>query len=274
MTLLFEAKTQAAFSFKILIDVLNHYLQKKGFFVINKEGIFLANATSGKEDIFCDVKLLAENFQQFTLYGDDIHFSINLSTFYNEMLKKVKKKDTITLQILEEDHKLFMKVTKESGDKENQSSAKTAIVLARHVNMTPPGPYGKPINILSKTFQSSCREITKPSNKTIEITCWNDKKLRFYVSKDGIVDTEATFGSQVEANSVETFKGKCSALHILKPVKLAGLNETIKIYVNKELPIYYKMNVGSLGEIGIYIKTDEQVKSDKDTADDEEEKGE
>jgi len=274
-TVLFEARTHAAHAFKILIDTLNYYLSKSkgGSFVINKKGIFLRNANS-KEDVLCDVSLPAENFQEYTVNTpNDICFSINLNTFYNEMLKKIRKKDSITIQVLNEGGKMYMKVTKESPDnKGNTSSAKTLIVSSLSVPFEPPTGYEQPINILSKIFQQSCREITRPTNKEIEITCWNEKTLRFFATKDGVVENEAIFGSPQKDDGkvqTETFKSKCSASHIVKPAKLAGLGETVKIFVKKDLPLYYKMKVGSLGEIGIYIKTLEQVRSEQDTADDE-----
>jgi hypothetical protein len=275
MSILFEARTHAAHAFKILVDTLNYYLNKSkgGSFTVNAKGIFLRNATS-KEDVLCDVSLLAENFQDYNLnVPGDICFSINLNTFYNEMLKKIRKKDSITLQIISEGNKMYLKVTKESPDnKGNTSSAKTPIVNSSCVSFEPPSGYGQPINILSKIFQQSCREITRPTNKEIEITCWNEKTLRFFATKDGVVENEATFGSHKDDSKTvhsETFRSKCLAAHIVRPSKLAGLSETVKIFVKRDLPLYYKMKVGSLGEIGIYIKTLDQVRSEHDTAVDE-----
>ena len=272
--ILFECKTHNAYSFKILIDVLNYYLNKKGSFLVNSGGIFLCN-TNPKEDVLCDLKLLSENFQEYFLFKNQtICFSINLNTFYNEMLKKIKKKDAITLQIMrEDDDRMYIKVTKESVDnKDNHVSAKAAVLETKHIPMSPPEGYGQPINILSKIFQQSCREITRPSNKEIEVTCWNEKTIRFYASKDGVVENEAVFGSrqnEQKETRCETFKDKCPAAHIVRPAKLAGLGETVKIFVKKDLPLRYKMRVGCLGDIEIYIKTVEQVKSEKDTNDDE-----
>jgi hypothetical protein len=187
------------------------------------------------------------------------------------MLKKIKKKDTIIIQIVAEGENLSLKVTKESqDDKENNSSAKTSILESKHILIDLPGPYGPPITVISKTFQRSCREITHPSSKEIEITCWNDNKLRFYASKDGIVENEALFGISTEEKEVltETFKNKFIAAHIIRPVKLAGLSNIVKIHVRKGLPLYYKIIVGNLGELGIYIKSNELLKSEKDMADD------
>jgi len=274
-SILFGAHTHAAHAFKILIETLNHYLSKGkgGSFVVNKKGIFLRNANA-KEDVLCDVALLAENFQDYTINTPgDICFSINLNTFYTEMLKKIRKKDHITLQILSDGAKMYLKVTKETPNNEgNTSSAKTVIVNSSSVPFEPPTDYGLPVNVLSKIYQQSCREITRPTNKEIEITCWNEKTLRFFATKDGVVENEATFGSQRSDDKVqtETFRAKFSAAHIVRPAKLAGLGETVKISVKKGLPLCYKMKVGCLGDIAIYIKTLDQVRSEHDTAEDEE----
>lgn len=274
-TVLFEARTHSAHAFKILIETLNHYLAKGkgGSFVVNRKGIFLRNANT-KEDVLCDVALLAENFQDYSINtSGDICFSINLNTFYTEMLKKIRKKDHITLQILSEGSKMYLKVTKETPNNEgNTSSAKTVIVNSSSVPFEPPTGYGLPVNVISKIYQQSCREITRPTNKEIEITCWNEKTLRFFATKDGVVENEAIFGYHKNDGKVqtETFRAKFSAAHIVRPAKLAGLGETVKISVKKGLPLCYKMKVGCLGEIEIYIKTLEQVRSEQDTAEDEE----
>jgi hypothetical protein len=266
-TIIFEAKTHAAHDFKVLVDNLNFYLNNKGTFVINQEGIFLANDNI-KKDVMCEVSLLAENFQEFTLNGPEISFSINLNMFYNEMLKKIRKKYTITMQVVDEDRKKYFKIARESADnKGNHSSARIPIVEIKKDVLTPPTGYSLPINVLSKTFQQSCREITRPTSKKIEITCWNNKVLKFFSNKDGVVDNEATFGSCGKELLIETFKCKCPANYIVHPTKLAGLSDTIKIYVTKGLPIYYKMKVGSLGEIGIYIMTEDQAVEDDDEND-------
>lgn len=275
--ILWEAKTDAAHAVKILTDTLNYYLNKKGSYVVTREGIFLRN-TNAKEEVFCDLKLFAENFQEYIFNSPrDICFAVNLNTFYNDMLKKIRKKDSITIQILEDAQKMYLKVTNESPDnKGNTYSGKILIVESRHVPVEPPTGYTQPITIRAKTFQQSCRAITRPSNKEIEITCYNDRTLRFFTGKDGCVENEATFGpvrNDDKKLQSETFRASCLAAHIVRPAKLAGLSDIIKIFVQKGLPVYYKINVGSLGELGIYIKTIDQITAEKDTADDEDDGG-
>jgi len=266
-TILFEAKTHAAHTFKILIETLKDYLGKGrgGSFIVNTKGIFLRNANS-KQDILCDVSLLAENFQDYTIAtNDDICFSINLNTFYNEMLKKIRKKDSIVIQLLKEQQGMYLRVIKDSAEnKGNHTISKTMVINSSSLSFVPPTGYGLPINILSKSFQS-CREI-RPSNKEIEITCWNDKSLRFFITKDGVVDNQVYFDLRDDGREkVETFKAKFVASYIVRVHKLAGLSETIKISLKKGLPLCYKMNVGCLGTIEIYIKTLEQIQSEQDT---------
>ena len=47
--------------------------------------------------------------------------------------------------------------------------------------------------------------------------------------------------------------------------KLAGLSTNIQIFPGK--PLYFKSNVGNLGEINIYIKSKEQIEKDSCTID-------
>jgi DNA polymerase III sliding clamp (beta) subunit (PCNA family) len=270
--ILFEAKTNEAYAIKVLVDALNYYLDKKGSFVVNKKGIFLQNMNKS-ESVACDLHLLAENFQEYECHKNEIAFCINLHTMYTNMLKKIKKKDTIHLEIIEEGSSVFLKITKESPeDKGNYSSSRTSLTEIRQSVVDIPTGYDSPVTVLSKTFQKSCREVTNPQAKDIQITCWNGKRLRFFINKDNSIENEAYFGSTVKDDEKHTqrvtFQSKFSSSSVLRPVKLAGLSANVKIFVKEGLPLCYKLSIGSLGEMNIYIKSNDQIQAEKDSNND------
>lgn len=289
-TVLFIARTSSAHTVKVLMDTLGFYLNNRGSFTINAKGIFLRNQghrCNGHQDIYytlCDMSLYAENFQEYTLRTDEIQFTINLKTFYSEMLKKIRKKDSLILQIIKEDGGMFIKITIGTNDDGNSSSARMAIGESRYVSVDPPEGYLQPITILAKTFQQSCRTIVitnKSTNKHLSVTCWNNRLLQYFATKDGVIN-EANFGafedrSDEKDEKTETFRGTCSASLAIRPTKLATISKLIKIFVTKGLPLMYKVDIETLGVLCIYIKTEEQVAAEKDTAEaeeaDEEEEG-
>jgi len=266
---LFKAGTSFAYAFKVLIDTLNFYLKKKGCFVINSKGITLCN-TNEKEDILCDITLPSENFQEYVCYKEDICFSVAMNVFYNDMLKGFKKKDYLCMQVLEENGKLFLKIIKDnpSSRGSNQIANKIPITESKHVAVEPPTGYGRPVTVLSSAFTASCRGITRPTSKQMSITCYNDTMLKLNAKKDDIVENEVTLGTLEEdvTDPVITFQCKCSAAYVVRLAKLAASSDMVKIFTKPDLPVHYKMNLVSLGEVNIYIKTTEQVQSeDADT---------
>jgi hypothetical protein len=200
------------------------------------------------------------------------------------MLKKIRKKDSLILQIIKEDGGMFIKITIGTNDDGNSSSARMAIGESRYVSVDPPEGYLQPITILAKTFQQSCRTIVitnKSTNKHLSVTCWNNRLLQYFATKDGVIN-EANFGafedrSDEKDEKTETFRGTCSASLAIRPTKLATISKLIKIFVTKGLPLMYKVDIETLGVLCIYIKTEEQVAAEKDTAEaeeaDEEEEG-
>ena len=262
--LLFDASTSSGYTIRILVDTLNFYLKKKGSFVVNSKGIRLCNTTD-KEDVLCDMFLKAEDFKTYKCYRDkDICFSISLKTFLDDMLKRFKRKDQMRLQILEEDGKMFLKVIKGFNEDEDNFT-RAPIVESKHIPIDPPTGYNRPVTTESKKFHNFCREVTRPNNKVITITCHGGDVLKVTSSKD-LVEGGVTFGTSLTGElGAVTFTGQFPASSVIRAGKLATLTENIKIYTKADLPLYYKMNVGSLGEIHIYIKTQEQVRSEQES---------
>jgi Proliferating cell nuclear antigen, N-terminal domain len=266
--ILFKAGTSYAYPFKVLIDTLNFYLKKKGCFVINSKGISLCN-TNEKEDVLCDINLPSENFQEYVCKQESICFSVAMNVFYNDMLKGFKKKDYICIQILDESGKLFLKIIKDnpSSRGNNQIANKIPITESKHVPIDPPTGYGRPVTVLSGAFTASCRGITRPTSKQMTITCFNDTMLKLNAKKDDIVENEVTLGTLEDetAEPITTFQCKCSAAYVVRLAKLAASSDMVKIFTKQDLPVHYKMNLASLGEVNIYIKTSEQVQSEHDS---------
>jgi hypothetical protein len=46
---------------------------------------------------------------------------------------------------------------------------------------------------------------------------------------------------------------------------MAASSGMVKMFMEPDLPVFYKMDLTGLGTVGIYIKTSEQVRSEQDT---------
>ena len=267
--ILFTAKTPFAYSFRIIVDTLNFYLKKKACFVIYQKGLYLCN-TNEKEDVLCDVYLPSENFQDYKCFRDgDICFSVNIGVFYTEMLKMFKKKDFLHMLILEEEGKTYLKIIKMTRDsgKESQIANRIPITESKQITVNPPTGYKTPIPVISSVFTTSCRGITKPTSKQMSIVCYNGNTIVMKAKKDDIVENEVTLGGTLDETiePVVTFKCNCSAAYVVRLAKMAASSGMVKMFMEPDLPVYYKMDLTGLGTVGIYIKTSEQVRSEQDT---------
>ena len=59
------------------------------------------------------------------------------------------------------------------------------------------------------------------------------------------------------------FSQKYETEHILQLVKVAGLSQNVRIYFDKILPLKFQLNVGSLGNISIYMKSKETIEEEE-----------
>ena len=52
--------------------------------------------------------------------------------------------------------------------------------------------------------------------------------------------------------------------HLHKIIKMSGLSHKIYIYASNNNPIVFKTNIGSLGEISIFLKSNLQMNSSQE----------
>ena len=96
-TVLFKCKTDNAFHIKIMAEITANVL-KTSFWEIGPSGISLSMFDDSRKTMIT-LDLFAENF---LFYSFDSMESINIgvnSSHFHKMLKSVKKKDTLELQI-------------------------------------------------------------------------------------------------------------------------------------------------------------------------------
>lgn len=269
---IFFLKTHDAHSLKKLTEVLSNYLSKTGSFKITKEGIFLRNVSS-RFDVMCDLVLPAKNFGEFRLNNcDEFFFSVNLSTLYQE-LRKTRRNDGVSLQIVSEKSNMFLKIMKESSDSNiGSATARTSITTADSTIYEIPTDYGPPITVLCKAYHSACREIGKPTDQLVTVTWFSNRVVRFNSSKNGTVSNMVMLGEGKNQNNPgeKIMEATYASDHITFPDKLCAISQIAQIYSHPTQPLCIEMSIGCLGKISIYIKSTKQLQSEADTADYEE----
>lgn len=262
MTVIFKAKTSEAYHIKILAELLSNNI-KTGCFEIDQDGIRLTMMDAHRR-ILIDLKLLAENFSLYKFKapkGETTKFlGINLGHFH-KMLKSIKKKDSLQLYIDDnEPNDLAIKVIPKENNRITTSYVK--IQSIQNLECDIPNDYQKPVIVSSSEFQKMIKDMGNIGN-TVTV---NSKgfRLQFNCDAGGILkrkvdfgETEDSDGDSDDDDEGEMYDQTFATEQLSRITKMAGLSTHMKIFPG--LPLLFRTNVGSLGEISVYIKSKEEI---------------
>lgn len=259
---LFKAKTSEGHVFKVLSELLQSNI-KTGCFEINKNGFFF-KMTDTHSRICIDIKLLRENFISFHVNTDEsIFLGFNLAHF-KKMLKPVKKKDSIEFskESLESDT-LCIKVIPKEGGKVTTSFIKIQDI--QNIDLELPDGYFDYLSIPASDYQKMCKDMESIS-QNIEIKA-NKLSIQFTAEMSYVYSRSITFGENMDEEQTPiTYRQHFESEKLNNLGKISGLgassNNHIQIYFHPDLPLLFRTNVGTLGKIGIYIKSKEQCEED------------
>jgi proliferating cell nuclear antigen PCNA len=262
---LFKARTNEGHVFKVLSELLQSNI-KTGCFEINKQGFFF-KMTDTHNRICIDIKLLNENFVSFHVNSEEsIYLGFNLAHF-KKMLKPVKKKDSIEFskESLESDT-LCIKIIPKEGGKVTTSFIKIQDI--QNIDLELPDGYVDYLSIPASDYQKMCKDMESIS-QDIQIKATNSRSIQFTAEMSCVYSRSITFGEDKDINEDEAtilYNQHFESEKLNNLGKISGLgassNNHIQIYFHPELPLLFRTNVGTLGKIGIYIKSKEQCEMD------------
>ena len=257
MTVIFRAKSQDAYVLKILAELLSNNI-KTGCFEVDSDGISLCMMDHHRR-ILIDLKLKAENFLIYKFTSKKMFLGINLN-HWHKMLKSIKKKDSIELFIDDTSlTDLGIKVIPKENNRVTTSFVK--IQSIQNLDIDIPTGYGKPIIISSSEYQKIVKDMGNIGN-TMKVISKNFS-IEFSCNAGGILKRSVRFGEDTnddEDELGEEFVQDFNTEQLCRITKLSGLSTNIQIYPGK--PLLFKSNVGSIGNISIYIKSKEQIESE------------
>lgn len=278
---LLKIKTKEGYTFKVLAELLNNTI-KESCFIIRPTGITLTGMDTKSANgtkLVC-LELLRENFVTFKCARPELKVGVNLIHFY-KMLKSIKKKDTLTLYI-DEEAPLDLKIMIHQNGDSNSTTSTVKITNVHPLEIDVPDGYSNPIIATSKEFQK-IKTLNKIS-KYIKVTATSNT-IKFFCDKENLFDREVKFGEvededeeNTDEDSDDVYSQTFETDQILCLVKVAGLSATVQIYPNCEhkgeaLPLKFKLNVGTLGTIAVFLKSKEQLEKDVDDTEDEDDDG-
>lgn len=266
MASVLKVKTREGYTIKVLSELLQGYL-KDSCFSINEKGIRLVgvDTLTRTGTVLLDLDLKSTNFLPFSLTHPDkrICIGMNLLHLY-KMLKPIRKKDFLTLLIdKERTSELGIKI--EPNGENGSSISYLAITNVNPVEVDIPEGYNEPVKTTSKEFQK-LKTLNKMS-KQIKVV-FNGSVISFFAGKENLWSRQINLGESDESDDSSRekkilYSQTFEARKIIQLVKMAGLSNIIQIYTGQDLPLKFELNVGTLGKICIYLKSQEQIEAEK-----------
>jgi len=268
---IFKCKTNDAYKFKILAELLSNNI-KTGSFEITDKGISLCMFDRPRK-IMIDLKLDMDNFSHFKLAVPVLHVGVNLKHLY-KILKSTKKKDSLQL-FIDRDRPTELNIRSYPKENTRITTSTLKILNLQHIQCEAPTNYNFPVNINATDFQKMCKELISIGSSTIDVESRNGL-IYFSSDADGIISRKVRLGepneggeseSDSDESTCETYSASFATDLVQRFQKLANLGDTVQVYTNKELPLLIKTNVGILGKIAVYVKSIDLINEDNDAID-------
>ncbi len=241
--------------FKTLIELLNSNISKASIYITNT-GLYISEI-NGDNTILIIANMPAENFKRYIIpkhvdKKNCITTGITLA-HVKALLNPIKKKDNLEIYIDSEfPDMLTFSILSNSNNNPSVNSVKIIDITENEIQ-PPKGYRDIPCcHIASGEFQSLCKTLKTLSVVSTRIRA-QDNGIEISGNKAGLYSTKTPHGVWDEAKEViydEEFPTKL----LLKIAKIASLGKTIKVFCSsKKDTIKFKTNLGTLGEVEIYM---------------------
>ncbi len=263
MSTLFKAKSNEGYIIKILAELFQHNIQT-ACFVVSKNGITLRMMDTYPKVLF-DMELLAENFTSYKYKSEkkELFWGINLNHFH-KMLKSTKKKDAIVIFVKsDQPNDLGIQIIPKENNRITTSYVK--IQSMQNVNIPLPTGYFNPVIVPSNDYQKMCKDMNNIAS-IMNISAKNNN-ITFYCNAGDVYSREVAFGDVDDDSDEECernmYNYSFDTEQMCRLVKIAGLSNRMQVYTCENLPLFFKSRIGTLGTLGIYIKSNEQLEKEE-----------
>jgi hypothetical protein len=254
----FNCETDNAFRIKILSEIVANVL-KTSFWEIGNEGISLSMFDESRKTMIT-IDLKRENFHMYEYNSaENINVGINSSHLY-KMLKTIKKKDTVGLCIPSLDSN-ELSITMIPKERNRKTVSEIKIQVVQNLDILNPSGYGKSVIIPSSDFHKMIKDLGTLNSDTIVITA-HSNAIDFSSNADGIMKRTVSFGNPNPTGPTTTHHFSTEQINRIS--KISALCDSIHVFpATAELPIKFMTNVGLLGTMCVYIKSNEHIMLDE-----------
>lgn len=258
MTYIFRCKTNEAYRIKILAELLSNNM-KTGCFVVDEKGISL-RMMDHHRSILIDLNLQANNFNIYKLESESkLYLGLNMAHFHR-LAKSIKKKDNIELFIdASAPNDLGIKVIPKENNRVTTSYIK--IQSVQNIDIDIPTGYSRPVIVSSTEYQKLVKEMN--SLGTVMKVRSKNFFIEFSCDAGGILKRSVQFGEiddLEDDDNKDLFCQEFITEQLCRITKLSGFSSDIQIFPGR--PLLFCSNVGSLGNISIFIKSKEEIENE------------
>ena len=177
------------------------------------------------------------------------------------MLKSVKKKDTLELFITTQNPSL-LNIRTIPKDHARITLSSINIQTVQNLDIVQPSGYSKSVIIPSSDFQKMIKDLNMIGSDKINVQVDNGV-INFSADADGVMKRQVTFGDNRYDGIVNS--SFFATDHIDRISKISALGDQIHIFPSTiDLPMQFKTRIGNIGEMSIYIKSEEIINQEKE----------
>lgn len=250
MGVLFKCTTKEGYMFKILGEILHNTLKTVNI-EIDENGIYSKMMDSHKKFLI-SIKLESKNFGTYVC-KNSLLFGLNIGHFY-KIISSIKKKDIISL-VIDEDSPNELQIVVTPRERDHKEVSKINIQNIQSIDIEIPQIYNHPIHVSSTKFQKMCKDMLN-IGKEIHVH-GNPEHITFECETPGIYKKKISFGNEDYNGSSDqsVYKYTFEAEQLVKISKIASLGNILYVYLDNTLPLLINSQIGSLGDISIFIKS-------------------
>lgn len=248
----FYIKITDAYLFKILVDILHGSL-KDLCFDLSDHGVKIIMMDSRKQILF-DTQLSRDDFQPYVYAFPEQHKQIGINAKHlHAMVHTIRRKDILVLYIKKTDHyKMYIDIMPKDMNKITHSQ----ISISNHQNISVsaiPQGYTSFMIVSSQDYQKMIKELCCINSKIFVKA--SASHIEFSADMPQVFNKSIVFG-KYDPTLQNHFEGEFSSEYLLKVVKLSGLNKNIKIYTQKDSPLFMCVRLFDACWFNVYIKTE------------------
>lgn len=256
---IFRCKTSDAYTVKMLFELMHNNV-KTGCFELHRDGIKLCMTDSIRRTLI-DVKINAREFNFYTLSPDHLRMGINVHHVY-KMLRSVKKKDSMVL-FINESNPSDLGIQIIPKDQTRLTTSFVRIQNIQNLEIEIPGPYEQSVLVSSCEFAKMCKDMLQMSGVIqIRSTQFN---IRFLCNLGSVYSREVILGETgIPAASTDEFmfQEDFDTEQLSRIIKVASLSSSMNIFCRPGYPMFVQTKIGSIGMIGLYLKSKNQMESE------------